>query len=456
MQCMASPWDGESAHSSVTLASQQAVGEEEAQALLLSDDGRSTDARSTMEFPKPQTPRSDVGSQRSLESTASRAELGPPLTNGPVQIVTVNNGDKECLALLLSHDLIGKLNAVLQGMAKVDGLRDRSEACNTVYDMMEMRAADTKQELIELEALRLLPEEQSEGKLDSVDEELTNLRESLKRLQENQKLNEAGKEQADRDLDLGLMYQRSRLDSFLGILTTAMEGYPLIEDLSPDVESDKGSMAHEPETLDDSTTLSLERLNIESTKEEFKSRRNTVRWLQGQFDGRRDAYYQDLADYEKAKEDGECESIGMSEFDRRFVFASQQLTHDLAEAEEAFRDVTNRANALHIQPTELAEMDSGMEWPEPDYDVDDIDEVQEAQAIASVNRSCVEGWAQHTADTGNLGPDEEEDRVADEWDVESLIPGDSISQVAEPYWRAEIDRWRSRCSDLRSSMSLDE
>ncbi len=383
------------------------------------------------------------------------------LSHGPVRIVTINDGAQECMALVLSKDLIKELNGVLQGLNRLDRLHDNSDNNEVRYNVTETIAEESRGQVSELETALQMAEENSAYDHGKVQKELDGLKESLAELESAQEHNNAMKEEAQQALHFERVMQRSRLDAFLHIMKSAMTDRQLIEDSISVEEDDEGNAGNIYKSSvtgsrAETSLLGLEELSIESTKAEYRTKRNTLKWLQSEFDGRRDKYYQQLAEFGEAKENGECSSLGISEFDRRFVWRSQQLSQALTQAEAEFAEAKAQVLALGIHPVDLAELDSNMTIPESTYSVNEVDDIEEAQAIASVNREYIEFWMQQTKDAGNLGPDQEEDRVADDWDVVSLNPGDSISQVAEPYQREEIDRWRSRCSDLRSSISLDD
>ncbi|KAI9709421.1 MAG: hypothetical protein M1812_007698 [Candelaria pacifica] len=384
------------------------------------------------------------------------------LSHGPLRMVTVNDGAENFMALVLSEDLIAELNGVLRGLNRVDRLQDKSDSRELRHNVTDTVIRRSQEQISELETALAMPETLSgsigEGALHELDE----LKHSLSQLETTQGHNANKKEEAEQNLHLERVFQRSRLETFLGMLKSVIPSHHLTDDEASTVDDDDDAAEDDICTTNEtshreneaeSSVLDLEELNLESTKEEYRSKRDTLRWLQGEFEGRRDKYYEQLAEFGEAKENGECSSMSMSDFDRGFLLRSQQLTQALGQAEMDFAEVKAQVLALELDPAALAYMDSTMTIPETAYSVDGMDVMLEAEAIASVDRDFIEYWIQKTIDAGNLGPDEAEDepddRSADDWDAESLCPGDSISQVAEGYYREEIDRWRCRCDELR-------
>ncbi|KAI9877658.1 MAG: hypothetical protein M1830_003177 [Pleopsidium flavum] len=355
----------------------------------------------------------------------------PQYTDGPSRTVTSSDGSKDCLALLLTRDMVANLNNIFSGSGNVDRLEEKVENASREADLAQIFLDQSLALLAGMERT----DEINVIKLDMERAEKTLQKASLRRDRLEEELCTEKH---------NLAYCRGRSEDVLRRVfsdSQLLDEKHLVDEersdngLSQSVPNDEHSV-HSRKS--EETLLSFDGLNRCATLEEVGKTRRNLQSLQDNFDGREEEYDRDLQEYQQAVEDGSCD-LPQSEFDRIYITNVRNLTACLKVAETEYKDAMARARALGMIDNEFEQ--------ESDF-VDQVDdgyrESHEAEMAAGVDRFFIHSWMDATEETEDPLDDPEVDDSVD-WDVKSVEISDSISMVAEGPGRVKIDRWRETC-----------
>ncbi len=375
---------------------------------------------------------SEQSSNHSLSKVEHDLNPGPEpqYTEGLSKICHASDGTNDCLAVILTHDMVATLNDIFNGSRKVEKLEERCE--------------DVSKE-VNLARIFL---DQSRGLLETVarPEETGQIEADMERADQTLRKASPRKERLEKELWIekhNLEYSRARVEN---LLWRVFSDAQLLNETGQANESDSDSSINQngatdkPSTHSDhseNTFLSIEDLHRLATSEEVERTRQTLQTLQETFDDRQDEYNRDFQEYEQAIQDGSCD-LPQSDFDRIYVSNMRNLTACLKAAETEHRNVMARARALGIVENEYEQESDFV-----DQEDDGYRESHEAGMTAGVDRVFIDRWIETTVESA----DQENDLIeeADDWDVKTVGISDSISLVAEGRSRVRIDRWREAC-----------
>lgn len=359
----------------------------------------------------------------------------PPYTGSPSRIIMTSDGTQECLALLLTREMVANMNRVLIGTSKVERLQETIDALETDITLAE----------ISLEQYPSLIEALPDGpaKADEEVEIRTRIEETKERSQHAANSKEMLESTLFRE-KINLRCSRKEIqEDFQRVLS---ESHLLeVEDQSVGMEKSQPQASGSPEAQNpatlsesDETIISIDGLNRLTTYEEVETSRQRFHSLKTEFENREAFYNSEFRDYQEAIEYETC-VLPQSEFDRIFVRNISVLTRALINAEAEYEDALGRARALRIIGNDF-DQESGF----VDHDEDGYRESFEADMAAGADTLFIDHWMEATEESENQGDDPLIEET-DDWDARTVDISDSISLVAEGRERVRIDRWRERC-----------
>ena len=410
-------------------------------------------------------------SVRPQESSLTLARpIGPnqqlQFTDGPAQFVIVNNGSKDCLALLVTETFVAKSRDLYEDSHHLAGKqgplqhvrRDARNAENSLGLVIEsLEAAESREQANELEKVARTRESE--------------LIEAGKRKKEI----ERGAEQLESSIAASRAYTQ-------WVLETAMEEANLLEPhrpLTPFTVADNedntspnevynrlhnGHVTNEDEAQETTQQENSSRQELQvrpnnaeapadsernpagedpirqAAWNDYNDKLETFHKIQAIFDDRRETYETNLAKYQDGVKNGMYQ-MSRSDFDRNRVRHGQKITRALIDAEEAFDAAKTYAQAVGA---------TGSEY-EPTNHFGSYEESMPDSQMASYNASTDFGdiyrWMADVPEMGDF--DEFEPVEVDDWDAREIDQTDSISQIDFVEYRKPIDQWQYECALAR-------
>jgi len=154
-----------------------------------------------------------------------------------------------------------------------------------------------------------------------------------------------------------------------------------------------------------------------------------------------DAYYDDMHQGWQEMVASRQISMSKSEFDVALLREAQKAAGDLIQAENNLSEAKHHAKTFGIF-LEAPDQDSCF----ADYADDGYAESLEAVWINHVDKGWIQNWMSNNE--GESG----DPSKCDDWDARTVDVSDSVSVIANGKERCRIDRWRSTCQSLQSSL----
>ncbi|KAL8685706.1 MAG: hypothetical protein Q9218_007591 [Villophora microphyllina] len=375
---------------------------------------------------------------------------GPPFTNGDAQVILANDGSKDCLALLLTHEMVTKINQIATRSRRLEFITAKSKA--------------VKQESISAENL-------VEYKTDALQDtdnqaEIARIKEDIEQAQERQ--GEAAKrlnalEDEIETLTANLAYSREQCQE---ILEDSLGKMDLLDIHEPEFASEVRPYAEIHDSKEQSgnhhqqtsaepydwveETNRWEHDDIEVARHDFEEKRNALAELDDMFEHRQYALAEEKAEYRRCVEEGICH-ITQTDFDLMDLQDFGKLTGKFKKAQEDFEESFRRAKEVgalderdaHYQESVFSEWSGGYPMSLEDA------------MIGSAPLKRISFW-QDTVEPENIrlfgemtgtepwgAPDTEPEALEmDDCDIKSAAISDSWSCVDRSRNRRRIDRWR--------------
>lgn len=372
----------------------------------------------------------------------------PQFTEGPPQFVIAKDGSKDCVALLMSEGFLAKMRDLFQAERDISALDGPIYHANMDAKSIESAVKKAKESLEIGENEEKVEEYQTF--IEQRSAELLRINRRRNELEKERELVQ-GKLELSRSHTQWVLETAMRKADYLGpekplpAILLRDEGieYPeenvgALEHEMP-VQSPAVSVASDPEEVE----VSEEESQRRAAYDEFIDRSQLLDAVRTDFDDQRDNYRENLAMFQQKVEAG-TSKMSRSAFDRRSVQYGQQLTRALIDAEEAFEEARERAQALGAISSDYGhEFYYGAEyeesWPENKI----------AEYNASQDWSFIEGWMDDIPPTDTTNQADVESVVdVDEWDAEEVDVNDSISVIDCEEYRQDIDRYRRICARL--------
>ncbi|KAL8920534.1 MAG: hypothetical protein Q9172_004461 [Xanthocarpia lactea] len=380
--------------------------------------------------------------------TDANLENGPPYTEGAAQIILANDGSKDCLALLLTSEIVTKIDQIATRSRRLDfikrDLRKMKREVESGTNMIEYKT-DALQDTNDQGKINQINIETDDTQrrlaaavkcIDAIEDEILTLTDNLAFSREQ--CQEIFEDVLGRE-DL-LMVPDPELAREVDPTSPCAEDYNVEQSVGQIATQDLEAQRNEEESIGVESEDVVRRM----AKNDFEEKRNIFYALDEAFEHRQENLAAEKAEYLRRVQEGTCD-LTQTEFDLLALKDFQTMTANLKHAEEAFEDAFRRAKQLglldeqdaYYQQSVFSErsggypmsMEHAMIGCAPtkriDYWQDSVDESQ---------GTGLEPWA-----NPELEP---EHREMEDCDIRSVAISDSWSCVDWTRNRRRIDRWR--------------
>ncbi|KAL8644970.1 MAG: hypothetical protein Q9226_007503 [Calogaya cf. arnoldii] len=373
---------------------------------------------------------------------------GPPYTEGEAQIVRASDGSKDCLALLLTHEMVTKISQIATRSRRLEfikrDLRKMKHEVESEKNMIEYKT-DAIQDTNDQAKIAQINEEIGHTRerlaaavkcVDAIEDEILTLTDNLAFSREQ--CQEMFEDVLVRE-DL-LEVPDPKIAREVDPTMSCGSNYNVEQSANREGQHSFEVQAGEEEAI----SVQLEDVVRRTAKEDFEEKRNIFYTLDEAFEHRQENLAAEKAEYLRRVQEGTCD-LSQTAFDLLALEDFQKLTANLRHAEEEFEDAFKRAKQLGVldehdayyQQSVFSEWSGGypmsMEHAMVDFaPIKRIgywqDRIDESQGTG------LEPW-------GN--PElEPEDRAMEDCDIRSVAISDSWSCVDWTRNRRRIDRWR--------------
>lgn len=378
-------------------------------------------------------------------------DKAPEVLDGPSQVIVANHNNKDCLAILVTKDMVEYLNNIAEDTRKVERL--------------EAKFADAERKVnfarINIEYCEsLLKDAKSQQEIDDLGKDIKQRQSALPRDDEHREMLECQLSFSRANLNYSQARSRSMLQELLG-----GEGLLQTFDKQGDEEADSDedgerSQRHGSQTGYEADSIcsgysdiSIEELAKRAAKEEVKERYDEFLEAERNFETRDQAYaYQKRLWQERVRQDPN-DPMTPTVFDLCFIEEEQELTRNLAVAEDAYEEALARGrrfgpNQWRQESGFITDEDYG--YPDDGYDMS-----QEVDEPVSALTDYIYDWMESISAVEfaldvaklDLGAGQEfghQDREDVEvCDIRSAGLSDAVSSRDITRMRRRIDRWRA-------------
>lgn len=390
---------------------------------------------------------SDVKSASNEDSNERDGIPQPQFTEGPSRFVLAKDGSRDCVALLVNEGFLTKLRDLIHENRDARYLDRPLYHARMVAENFESSVQKARQSLETAES-----EEQAEVCQNSIEQNTSEL------LKINRRKEGLEKERNLVHGRLELLRSHTQWVWEMAMTEADLLGpeRPLPAVLLRDEETRLDNTEEKPEVPEEALPARSSTVSVASDYEEdevsedesqrraayadFVDRLQHLNTIQGDFDEQRNNYNENLDNFQQKLEAG-TNKMSRSDFDRRSVQYGQELTRALIDAEEAFEEARDRAQALGAIASDYGhEFYYGAEyaesWPEN----------QIAEYNASQDWTFVENWMDDIPDSTSQADSDSVE--VDEWDAEEVDVNDSISMMDCEDYGQDIDRYQRMCARL--------
>lgn len=380
--------------------------------------------------------------------------------DGPAQVINVNNGSKECLAILLTKKMVSEYIQVKEAARILEAVErdyksiklDRNISLAIIQDNTNLIKTANSEEERERYDEKIKQQEaifnkEIERKAE-IKREIFVRRGNLEYSQDifqgifRRAFEEANLlDQPSKSKDIPIEDQESEIaipgraseEANLLRQPTAARG-TMAEDRGSEVASHRSGVSIESENI----LPSPEELFRRMTFEEADRRIERLQLVESIFERKEIDYERNLAEYLAAVEEGDP-VCSRTTFDLLAVETSRNITTAFVEAEAEADSACARARALGKSNNDYDQESGFVDDSDDGYLMSDI-----AFATANVDRGFIEAWVDQVVNAESLlWRDSGE---PDDWDAESVDVSDSVSCVDYTRNRKRIDRWRKVCN----------
>ena len=417
-------------------------------------------------FQQPRNAEADNSCPQGTTSTSSTRHVElysnqqPQFTEGPARFVVVNDGSKDCLALLVTETFVAKSRDLYEDSHHLEGKQGPLQQVRR-----DARDAEASMNLVK-EAIEVAEgQEQADELRKKAEKRKSRLLEARQRQDEIEK----GAELLENGIAASRAYTQWVLDTAMGKADLLEPHRPLTPFTAADTEEDEdpneisGQLynengiqsatedaevprqprfsANEEEVPASSDEAPADEDSIrQAAWEDYNDKLETFHKVQAIFDDRQEAYEKNLAKFQEGVKTG-IYKWSRSEFDRNRVRHGQKITRALIDAEEAFDGAKAYAKAVGATGSDYEQTNYFGNYEES------MPEGQIASYIASKDFSDICAWMANVSENGD--PNDYEPVEIDDWDVEEVDHTDSISQIDFEEYRKPIDQWHYECALVR-------
>ncbi|KAK3174664.1 hypothetical protein OEA41_001910 [Lepraria neglecta] len=365
---------------------------------------------------------------------------GPAYTNGPNRVMLNHDGEKKCLAMYITEDMVWEFNKVKK-TKKI--LAKKMKAINTA----ENDSYRIKRDIEENEDnLKFEEDEEEAGRIRS---ELEGLYSELKK--DNRRMDAL--RQGIRPFESNLERSKDALQNIFGeVLQNVglLESDDTISQSQSGVEAIADGENSVAESDDSSNSKSLppsqEELLRRTAQEDLRISWWELLNMQTRFDDRHADYKRELANYHELIAIGAIHYM-RTDFDLLGIQHIQGLTAGLIAAEEKYKTAKIQAKDLGLAP-----IDPNQSSEFADRADDGYLKSQEVSAIVNVDHDRIKTWWYGIVDAQTAilaSPGATELADVDEWDAKTIGLEDSASMVDVDRYCSKIKLWEKHCRDLR-------
>lgn len=358
-------------------------------------------------------------------SSAKAETLGnpPPYTDGPSRVIVANDGSKDCLALLLTPNLVAALNQITHDIRAL-------ERQNEALEKLESGIVDLARKADNVEAAIKNPRYREQAEEMQLALEIL----GLKRQDADECRSQLKIEQAPFENSLEVsryqshtMFEEALLEACL--LDPPEPGNsPTVHEEDDDVSIGDFSVA--PSVYEGAERTPGQQL-LRDARMDVIGSYDALKTCQARLDDRHADYERQLADFQRSRAGF---AGARTHFDHRHIQHVRNLTRDLVSAEQVYR-----AGKARVRTLESPAVPDGFD---PDRTGDD------GFAAPGVDRGRIEAWMCGVV-PGRDGeiPGDRGDR--DGWDAGPVEVMDSVSVMDRGEYVDEIHDWREHCRGLR-------
>lgn len=385
----------------------------------------------------------------------------PQFTEGPARFVVVNDGTKDCLALLVTEKFIAKSCDLYEDSHHLSGKQGPLQQVRR-----DTRNAEASMTLVE-EALEVA---QSQKQADELRVNAEIRESALNKARQRKDEIETGAELLESSVAASRAYTQWVLETAMREINLLELHRPLTPFAAADTKEDEDldevhshpyngneiqNAAKHAEVPRQQPSLSPNDAEVPASSDEVSADEDSIRqaaWedyndkletfhkVQAIFDDRQQAYETNLAKFQDGVKAG-MYTMSRSEFDRNRVRHGQKITRALIDAEEAFDAAKAYAQAVGATGSDYEQTNYFGNYEES------MPESQMASYIASKDFSDICTWMANVPETCESNDDESVE--VDDWDAKEIDHTDSISQIDFEEYRKPIDQWQYECALAR-------
>ncbi|KAL8715888.1 MAG: hypothetical protein Q9220_000555 [cf. Caloplaca sp. 1 TL-2023] len=271
----------------------------------------------------------------------------PPYTTGNAQVVMTNDGSRDCLALLLTFEMVAKINQIAIRARRLEFI-----SCRLNEVKQDLRSS---QNMVEYKQ-DALQDTKDQAEIARIHEEINN---NQQRVAEARTCMDDLEEEII-TLTANLGYSRDQSQEMLeGPLENAgLLDIPDPETRGEDVpafESDYGGEADTNGPVADAIGPfgvheefigpGVDEIGRQAARKDLEAKRDTLMVVDEAFDHRQEHLAEDKAEYRRSVQEGAC-SLTETEFDLLALEDFRTMTADLRNAQEAFEESFKHAKQL--------------------------------------------------------------------------------------------------------------
>ncbi|KAL8810152.1 MAG: hypothetical protein Q9200_002805 [Gallowayella weberi] len=377
---------------------------------------------------------------------------GPPYTEGEVRIVLVSDGSKECLALILTSEMVAKIGQIATRSRRLEfvdrNLRKVKRQITSEENMLEYKTD-------------ALQDTNDQGKIAQINKEIEDTRRCLAAAAKCLDALEDEKLTLTTNLEFSREQSQEMFEDVLGkndLLEVsdpehAGEANPVGESVYSVEQDASQRQPYGTEDQDNSQaaiSLDFDDVVRRTAKQDFEEKRNILITLDEAFEHRQDNLAEEKAEYLRRVREGTCD-LSQTEFDLLALEDFRRMTTNLKDAQESFEESFKRAKQLGVldehdayyQESVFSEwsggypmsMEHAMVGCAPTQRIGywqvGMDESQDGRPWGGTE---LEPWSDP-----DLAPDTPD---MEDCDLKSVAISDSWSCVDWSRRRRRIDRWR--------------
>ena len=397
----------------------------------------------------------------STRPTALKITQQPQFTEGPARFIVVNDGSKDCLALLVTERFIAKSCDLYEDSHHLLGKQGPLQQVRR-----DARNAEVSMSLVR-ESLEVAESQEQADELGEIAQKReSELSEARRRKNEI----EEGAQLLENKIAASRAYTQWVMETAMGQARLLEPHRPLTPFTAADAEDDENLneshsqtqseyevqnaaqdagvpkqqalvSGNHAEVLTSSDEVAADDDSIrQAAWEDYNEKLETFHKVQAIFDDQQQAYETNLAKFQDGVKTG-IYNMSRSEFDRNRVRHGQKVTRALIDAEEAFDAAKAYAKAVGATGSDFEQTSYF------DHYEESMPENQMASYNASKDFSDIYNWMANVPEVGD--PNDFEPVEIDDWDAKEVDHTDSISQIDFEEYRKPIDQWQYECALAR-------